>query len=233
MTGRAVRWAGLGGAVVSALAVVAVMALTWATGPDGYRIVGADAAYLEDYVPGIVHPVAQLYVNYTVPLAVAALLLAATAGVRGPRARFAACGAAVLAAALLVLTAVDSLPKPGGYWEPYQAPRQQAYAVVFAAGAVAVLAGAVALLRRAYAVHHGITVVFPLALCALHVSALLLLSTTLGPGATLHAGAWFAAPAYLLAAVSAAVAAYWPGLRAGPDSGTRGRAPLTPVRPFS
>ncbi|MFP8903666.1 hypothetical protein [Streptomyces atacamensis] len=229
MTGRAVRWAGLAGAVVSALAVMVGMALTWATGPDGYRIVGADAAYLEDYLPGLAHPVAQFYVNYTTAFAMAALLLAATAGVRGPRARFAACGAAVLAAALLVLAAVDSLPEPGGYWEPYQAPRQQAYAAVFAVLAVVVLAGAVALLRRAYAVHHGITVVFPLALCALHLSALLVLSTTLGPGATLHAEAWLAAPAYLLMGVFAAVAAHGSRLRTGPDSAPQGRVPVAAV----
>ncbi|MFP8959545.1 hypothetical protein ACLIYP_03070 [Streptomyces nanhaiensis] len=225
MTGRAVRWAGLAGAVVSALAVMVGMALTWATGPDGYRIVGADAAYLEDYLPGLVHPVAQFYVNNTTQFAVAALLLAVTAGVRGPRARFAACGAAALAAAVLVLAAVGSLLEPESYWEPYEVQRFRLYAVVSAVLAVVVLAGAVALLMRAYAVHHGITVVFPLALCALHVSALLVLSTTLGPGATLHAGAWFAAPAYLLTGAFAVVAAYGSGLRTGPDAGARGAAP--------
>ncbi|MFP8886547.1 hypothetical protein [Streptomyces mangrovi] len=89
--------------------------------------------------------------------------------------------------------------------------------MVPAAPAAVVLAGAAVALLRAYAVHHGITVVFPLALCALHVFALLL-STTLGPGSTLHAGAWFAAPAYPLMGVFAVVAAYGSGLRTGPDS---------------
>ncbi|MFH0243444.1 hypothetical protein ACGRHY_13665 [Streptomyces sp. HK10] len=229
MTGRAVRWAGLAGAVVSALAVMVGMALTWATGPNDYQVVGADAAYLDGYVPGVVHPVAQFYVHNTTQFAVVAVLLAVTAGVRGPRARFAACGAAVSAAAVLVLAGVASLLEPESYWEPYEVLRFRLYAVVFAVAAVVVLAGAVALLLRTYAVHHGITVAFPLALCALHLSALLVLSSTLGPGATLHGGAWFAAPAYLFAGVFAAVAAYGPGPRTGPDSGTPGRAPLASV----
>jgi hypothetical protein len=172
---RVLRWLGLAGAVVLCLIAAVSDGLPWALGrPDGYLMVGIDITYIDRYVPEL-HPVTDFFVNTHTPLLVVALLLAATVGVRGRRARF---GAAVAAALATVLSCVNALSR----WfavDPELAPASVAedrrYAMAFAGLTVVLLAVTALMILRKHLSYDGFVIAFLLLLAGLELVAVSIL----------------------------------------------------------
>jgi hypothetical protein len=201
---RVLRWLGLATAVVLCLVAAVSDVLPWAMGqPDGYLMVGVDISYIDRYVAEI-HPVTDFFVNTHTPLLVVALLLAATVGVRGRRARFGAAVAALLATVLCCVNALSRWFAIDPELGPASVREDRIYAVTFAGLTVVLLVASALLVLRKHAGYDGFVTAFLLLLAGVEFVAvgILFMSTRAAdltpfiavPGLA-HAGAAVAAAA--------------------------------------
>ncbi|MFD7446515.1 hypothetical protein [Streptomyces sp. NPDC059909] len=179
----------------------------WTTEPGGVSIHGLDIAYVRDNVHGALHPVAYAYIMHFVGLVEVTLLLGVTPGVRGPRARFVAGSVAVLAAAVLVLMAVNTLTEISPYADPSRALLDRLAAAGLIALALATLCAAVALMRRGFAFYDSFVIAFLVGMGILHMVSMSLVAAVLDPRMSLTVWAWTPALCHLLAAGCAAALA--------------------------
>ncbi|MEV5763620.1 hypothetical protein AB0L34_03440 [Micromonospora sp. NPDC052213] len=206
MTGMMLRRAGRLGFVLFALAAFGFFMLPWFKGDNGDVIIGLDLGYVESELPGNPNPLTQYFLEQAPLPAYVGLLLAFTVAVRRRWARIVAVVVVVLAAALTVAAAAALLTGVEDYWEPTEVRRYQLFALVTVALAVLLLAAAGTLAAGLRQVYHGFVVALLLAFTAFHLVNVAILAGQ-GVGETMTAAAWLPAPAYLLAAGCAVLAA--------------------------
>lgn len=187
------------------LLAVAAGAAVWTTEPGGNAIHGLDILYARDNVTSALHPVAYAYVTHFAGLVELTLVLAITAGVRGPRARFVGGSVAVLVAAVLVLLSVRTLADTSPYADPSRASHDRLAAACLIALAVATLCAAVALMCRGFALYDRFVIVFLAGMGILHLVSMHLLAAVLDPRMPLTVWAWVPGLCDLLAAGCTAV----------------------------
>ncbi|MFC7548977.1 hypothetical protein [Plantactinospora sp. GCM10030261] len=197
--------------IVMAVAAFAAFLTPWLTRPNGDVIFGVDIgnlAYgLREY------PVTQLFTEVAILPAFLAVLLAPGVAVRSRWGRFVAVVPAVLAAALTGFAAYGFLAEIEDYWEPQRVTNYQLFAATTAAVAVLVLGLAVVLavghlragLRRFYPVAVALLLI---GAAAFHLYAIVTITSLASVDVEVSVLAWAPLPAYLLAALSAAVAGY-------------------------
>ncbi|MEU6158131.1 hypothetical protein [Streptomyces sp. NPDC047130] len=215
MTTPGVRTGFRAGAVsLSVLALVACL-FVWTTDPRGDVIVGVDIQYVTQYV-GVLHPVAEGFVERFGALAQVAAMLGVTVGVRGNRTRFLAAGVVSLAAAGMVGVGVRILGDlhPGAAPDLVAAERAEAVAVFVLAALL--LGTAVALICRRFALHDGFVGVCLAVVGGLHLVSMYLVVSGLSPAMALAAWAWVPGGCLLLAALCTAGTAVRP--RAGREA---------------
>ncbi|WP_146228145.1 hypothetical protein [Micromonospora sp. S4605] len=207
MTGIRVRRAGRLGLVLFAMVAFGLFMLPWFRGDGGEGTTnGLDLVYVEPALPGTPNPLTQYFLELAPLPAYVGLLLAFTVAVRRRWAWIVAVVVVVLAAVLTAASAAGLLAGVEDYWEPAEVARYRLFALVTAALAVVLLAAAGTLAVGLRHVYHGFVVALLLAFTAFHlVNVAILAGQAVGQRMTLTA--WLPAPAYLLAAGCAVLAA--------------------------
>lgn len=200
------RRAGRLGLVLFALVAFGMFLLPWFRGDRGEVVIGLDLTYVGPEVPGTPNPLTQYFLELAPLPAYVGLLLAFTVAVRRRWARIVAVVIVVLAAALTAASAAALLAGVADYWEPAEVRRYRLFALVTVALAVLLLAAAGTLALGLRQVYHGVVVALLLAFTAFHLVNVAILAGQ-AVGERMTPAAWLPAPAYLLAAGCAVLAA--------------------------